>query len=84
MFKSAMQKVALAQGSPLTPEIPLLVHPEVARCSYSFKMSLLTPSLSKYVPVMSTGLLLPVSEEWMRAIHTSLTPVIRSQISRES
>ena len=84
MLKSATQKVALAQGSPLTQEIPVLVHPEVARCPYSFKMALLTPSLDKYVPVMSTGRLPLVSEEWMRAIHTALTPVIRSQISRES
>ena len=81
---SATQKVALAPAAHSPRELPLLVHPEVARCSYSFKMSLLTSSRSRYVPVMSTGLLLLVREEWMCAIHTSLTPVIRSQISRES
>lgn len=42
LLTSAVQKVALAQGSPLTPEIPFLVRTKGARCSHSFKMSLPT------------------------------------------
>lgn len=42
LLKSAVRKVALAQGGPLTPEIAFLVCTKGARCYYSFTMSLRT------------------------------------------
>lgn len=75
-LESAVHKGDLAQGS-LTPQIPFSVLTKGARCSHSFKMSLLTLSPRKCMPVVSTSCLLPVNEERIGARRTSLAVVIR-------